>query len=153
MGFKGTYLNKFDEAGRISLPAKMRDELKANNWGNTLVAYYAFITKCVKIVPGSVFEKMEKEYLENPPTDGRKVRAYKAMFASSVDLEINGSGRISIPASLRDKAELGEECYVIGVNDKIEIWNKEAWQAQIAEIEAELSSKDAFDDGINGLLF
>ena len=153
MGFKGTYLNKFDEAGRISLPAKMRDELKANNWGNTLVAYYAFITKCVKIVPSAVYEKMERAYLENPPTDKLKVMAYQAMFRSAGDLEINGSGRISIPAILRDKAELGEECYIIGVNDKIEVWNKEAWQAQIAEIEKELSSKAALDDGINWVLF
>lgn len=153
MGFKGTYLNKFDEAGRISLPAKMREELKANDWGNTLVAYYAFKTKCIKILPGLVFGKMEKKYLENPPSNERLANAYRGMFASSVDLEINGSGRISIPASHRTKAALGEECYVIGVNDKIEIWNKEAWEARIAKIEEELSSEDGFDDGINGMLF
>ena len=39
MGFSGNYLNKFDDAGRLSLPAKMREELRASFGNDALMAY------------------------------------------------------------------------------------------------------------------
>lgn len=152
MSFKGTYLNKFDEAGRVSLPAKMREELKSNNWGNTLVVYYAFATKCLKILPSSVYNEMVKKFRENPPTSPRQLRLYRGMTSTAADIEINGSGRISIPSLHRSKANLGDECYIVGMDDKIEIWNKEAWDNEMSIIEDEFSSGE-FDNGIDAMLF
>lgn len=152
MSFKGTYLNKFDEAGRVSLPAKMREELKSNNFGNALVVYYAFATKCLKLLPISVYDDMVKKFRDNPPKNPRQLRLYRGMTSTAADVEINGSGRISIPALHRSKANLGEECYIVGMDDKIEIWNKEAWEAEMSVIEEELSSGE-FDDGIDVMLF
>jgi len=141
MGFKGEYLNKFDDSGRISLPAKMRDELRTNNLGDSLVAYYTPQSKCLKLMTKQAFEKVENIHLSNPPTDKRTVDSYRYIFASSMDVEINGSGRITITPKHREKANLYDECYIIGVNDQIQIWNKEEWEKESARIEAEI-----FDD-------
>lgn len=153
MSFKGTYLNKFDEAGRVSFPAKMRDELKASNKGNALVVYYAFATKCLKVLPASVYDEMVKKFRENPPKNIRQLQLYRGMTSTAADIEINGSGRVSIPAMHRAKANLGDECYIVGMDDKIEIWNKEAWEAEMAKIEQELSSCSDFSDDIGLMLF
>ena len=152
MSFKGTYLNKFDEAGRVSLPAKMREELKSNNFGNTLVVYYAYATKCLRILPSSVYEDMVKKFSDNPPKNSRQLMLYRGVTSTAADVEINGSGRISISALHRSKANLGDECYIVGAYDKIEIWNKEAWEAQESIIE-EVAISGEFDAEIDNTLF
>lgn len=155
MGFKGKYLNKFDNAGRISLPAKMRDELKRNNEGASLVVYYAVVTKCLKIVTSRIYEeKIEKKYSENPPSSRQEAEVYRLMVSSAEDTEINSSGRVSIPGVLRDKAGLGEECYFIGVNDVIEVWNKEVWEANSKRVEDNIiGNAEALESGIDFLMF
>lgn len=155
MGFKGKYLNKFDNAGRISLPAKMREELKKNNEGSSLVVYYAVVTKCLKIVTCGTYEdKIEKKYSETPPQTRREAEVYRLMVSSAEDTEINSSGRISIPLVLREKAGLGEECYFIGVNDVIEVWNKEVWEANSERVENDiLENASEMESGIDFLMF
>lgn len=152
MSFKGTYLNKFDEAGRVSLPAKMREELKANNYGNTLVIYYAFASKCLKILPSSVYDSLVKNFRDNPPKNPRQIKLFRGMTSTAADIEINSSGRISIPAIHRSKANLSDECYIVGMDDKIEVWNKEAWETEMSLIEDEFSKGD-IDDGLDIMLF
>lgn len=155
MGFKGKYLNKFDSAGRISLPAKMRDELKKNFEPSTLVIYYAVVSKCLKIVTGRVYEdKIEKKYAETQPQTRKEAEVYKLMVSSAEDIEINSSGRISVPALLREKAGLGEECYFIGVNDIIEVWNKETWEENAKRIEEDIiGTASGMEKGIDFLMF
>lgn len=155
MGFKGSYLNKFDNAGRISLPAKMRDELKKNNEPSSLVVYYDVITKCLKIVTNRTYEeKIEKRYSANPPKSHREVNLYRLMVSSAEDTEINSSGRISISSVLREKAGLGEDCYFIGVNDVIEVWNKEVWEEHSKRVEADiLENSQSLDSSIDFLMF
>lgn len=155
MGFKGKYLNKFDSAGRISLPAKMRDELKKNNESASLVVYYAVVTKCLKIVTNRVYEeKIEKKYSDNPPKTRQEAEVYRLMVSSAEDMEINSSGRVSVPAVLREKAGLGEECYFIGVNDVIEVWNKEVWEENSKRVEEDIiGNAEALESGIDFLMF
>ena len=142
MGFKGEYLNKFDDSGRISLPAKMRDELRSKNLGDTLVAYYTPQSKCLKLMTKSDFEKVERAHIDNPPTNRSDVDIYRYIFASSMDVDVSASGRITITPKHRKKANLSDECYIIGVNDQIQLWNKQEWETESQRIESELSDED-----------
>lgn len=142
MGFMGEYLNKFDEAGRISLPAKMRDELRSNHWGEILVCYYAVQTGCLRLLPKSMFMKMEADYLQNPPKDKKSAERYRFLFANAMDTEINSSGRISISQKHRNQAGLKDDCYIIGVSDQILLWNTSKWEAETARVMEELRQED-----------
>ena len=46
----------------------------------------------------------------------------------ATDVEIDGSGRILLPASLREYAGLTKETVMIGQGKKLELWSKEAWE-------------------------
>ena len=67
-------------------------------------------------------------------TSKEKVRAFKRfLFGSAAELEFDRTGRILIPATLRDYAGLSREVTVLGTGDTIEIWDKEAYEAYAAK--------------------
>ena len=53
----------------------------------------------------------------------------------ATEVEIDKQGRINIPSTLIQHANLEKECVVVGVSSKIEIWSKDAWENYFSEAE------------------
>ncbi len=136
MGFSGNYLNKFDEAGRLSLPAKMREELRVSFGNEALMAYS--INGIVKIYPKSVYDMNMKNMHEAAKQNANAYKIFRILSSSAFAVEINSSGRMNIPAQIRQNADLKEECYVIGAYDVIELWNKEKWEKESSSFDLSL---------------
>ena len=49
------------------------------------------------------------------------------MFAGAVEAEVDSIGRVLIPDFLRDRANLKNKVVVIGVSNRLEIWNEKTW--------------------------
>ena len=49
----------------------------------------------------------------------------RMFFSGAVEVELDKQGRINIPQNLRKYANLSKECTVIGVSNRIEIWDRE----------------------------
>jgi MraZ protein len=63
------------------------------------------------------------------------VRAFKRfVFGSASEVEFDKQGRILIPGTLRTYAGLKKDVTVLGTGEKIEIWNKEAYDEYAAKI-------------------
>ena len=60
--------------------------------------------------------------------------------SGAVEVELDKQGRINIPQNLRKYANLTKECTVIGVSNRIEIWDRETWNDFYEE------SEDSFED-------
>lgn len=70
------------------------------------------------------------------PQSKKDARAFARFFNSAAsEVEFDKQGRINITPTLREHAGLVKNCRVIGVNDRIEIWDEERWKAYIAETE------------------
>ena len=150
MGFSGNYLNKFDEAGRLSLPAKMREELRSNFGNDALMAYsYGGI---VKIYPKSVYDAKMKNMHAAATQDVKTYKLFRLLSSSSFAVEINSSGRMNIPAQIRNSADLKEECYVIGAYDVIELWNKEKWEKESVSFDLSLEDNAAILSGFMDMI-
>ncbi|MDE7314458.1 MAG: hypothetical protein K2N11_02005 [Mucispirillum sp.] len=141
MGFSGNYLNKFDDAGRLSLPAKMREELRASFGNDALMAYT--VSGIVKIYPKSVYDMNMRNMHEAAKKDAAAYKIFRQLSSSAFAVEINSSGRMNIPAQIRQSADLKEECYVIGAYDVIELWNKEKWEKESASFDLALENNAA----------
>ena len=61
-------------------------------------------------------------------------------LAGATDVEFDKQGRINITSPLVDYADLKKECIVIGVNDRLEIWNKEKWDSFVNTNNEEFSN-------------
>jgi MraZ protein len=59
-------------------------------------------------------------------------RLSRAIFATAFHLSIDGQGRISLPAPLREYAEITDEVVVAGANSYLELWNKANWEEEKA---------------------
>ena len=47
--------------------------------------------------------------------------------AKASEIEFDKLGRINLPKSLIDEANLTKECVVVGVVDHVEIWDAKSW--------------------------
>lgn len=128
--FLGTYTPKLDVKGRFFLPAKFREGL---NEGLVITMQQE---RCLAIYPQDVFEQKAAAALEAPSTVAR-VRAMQRMLAASASDETpDAQGRLTIPPHLRTYASLETEIAVVGAIDRVEVWDRAAWEAYSAEQEA-----------------
>jgi MraZ protein len=120
--FLGTHTPRLDDKGRLTLPAKYREELRGG----------LMITKgqdhCLYVFPRAEFETLARKVAEAPFTN-ESVRAYQRyLFAGTDEQHPDSQGRIPIAAELRRYAGLSKECVVIGAVNRLEIWDAGAWQ-------------------------
>jgi MraZ protein len=120
--FLGTHTPRLDDKGRLTLPARFRDDLAGG----------LMITKgqdhCLYVFPRDEFEQMARKVAEAPFTDER-VRAYQRyLFAGTDEQRPDSQGRIPNAAELRRYAGLERDCTVIGAVSRLEIWDTTAWQ-------------------------
>ena len=124
--FMGEYHHTIDEKGRITIPSKIREQL-----GHDFIITRG-LDKCLFIYPKVEWENVINKYRELPNT--KDARNFMRFFLSGATTnEFDKQGRISIPSPLTDYAHLEKECVVIGVNDRIEIWSKEAFDNYLNE--------------------
>jgi MraZ protein len=128
----GSYSAKLDDSGRLKIPEKFR-EIIEEFYGKDI-----FITslsdEAVQIYPLSVWEEMTSVANEG----ALHLRPDVRRFLLRVNLkgshyQIDAKGRVLINQSLREKARLNTEVEVIGLNNHLEIWNKEVLNAIIEE--------------------
>lgn len=138
--FMGEYQHNIDAKGRIIVPSRFRDEL-----GESFVVTKG-LDKCLFVYPLGEWKKLEEKLRLLPLTsmDARKFVRY--FFAGAVECEVDSQGRIVIPQNLRSYASLEKQIVSIGVADRVEIWNKEKWEAYNDEenfVDNELAAKMA----------
>jgi len=119
--FVSTYTPKLDEKGRVFLPPRHREQLVEG------LVMTRGQERCLVIYPTAGFRQMVEEDAAKLP-DMEKIRDFKRMSAAlAIDTKPDKQGRISIPAELREYANLGKDIVVTGAYDHVEVWNPEAW--------------------------
>lgn len=119
--FMGEYNHTIDEKGRISIPAKFREQL-----GENFVVTQG-LDGCLFIYSNEEWELFVEGLKKLPGNkDARQLQRY--FMAGAVLCEPDKHGRILIPNKLRMQAELEKDVVFVGILNKIEIWSKERWE-------------------------
>jgi MraZ protein len=127
--FLGSHTPRLDDKGRLTLPAKFRDELEGG----------LVITKgqerCLYVFPMVEFTRIS-DSLRTSPVTAKALRDYSRVFFSSASDDLpDRQGRITIPPSLRSYADLTRDCVVNGANTRVEIWDAARWGTYLASQE------------------
>ncbi len=118
--FIGEYHHNLDDKGRLTIPSKLRYELKED------FILTRGLDKCLFIYPKDEWENVIEKYKELPNT--RDARNYKRFLLSgATTCDVDKQGRINIPTPLSAYANLSKECVIIGVGERLEVWDKESW--------------------------
>jgi MraZ protein len=136
MYFMGTFTPRLDEKGRLFLPAKWRDRLAAG------VVVTRGQEKCLYVWPQDTFEAQAAEVMAKP-IEQRSARSnHRSFFTSAEESTPDKQGRINLGALLRAYAGLTKEVAVVGVGDRIEIWDQERWVDYDAEAAEDYAGLD-----------
>ena len=128
-GFKmffGEFEYKIDEKGRVPIPPKFRSELKGG------VVLIPGIEQCITVYPLSEWRKLAATLTTSSVTPDKLRRLNRAIFATAFSLNLDKQGRIALPTPLRQHAEIEDEVVIAGVNNYLEIWNKDHWESEKA---------------------
>jgi len=124
----GEYLHSIDVKGRIILPVDFREEL-----GTTFIITKG-LDRCLFVYHQSEW-KVLSEKLKQLPLSKPEARAFVRFFFSGArQLECDKQSRFLVPGTLRDYAMLEKDVVLIGVSNRIEVWNKAQWEAYNDEI-------------------
>jgi MraZ protein len=129
----GEFRNSVDEKGRLSLPARLREELA----GTTFVLTQG-VDKCLWLFPPEQWESLSKKLMDSTSLFQAKARlVQRRILAPAQEVEVDKLGRISIPQSLREWAGLTKDCVILGITKYIEIWDADEYRKYWDENESE----------------
>jgi len=126
--FRGSFEHSVDSKGRVSVPARFRDIL-AERYEGKLVLTMDF-DKCIMVYPLEEWERVE-EKIKSLPQSQKEVKDYtRFVFSNAAECELDKQGRILIPPPLREGARISKSVIVVGILNKMEIWDKGAWDTR-----------------------
>lgn len=130
--FVGEYVHSLDEKGRMIMPAPFRRVLDEKGIKKVLITCGA--ENCLVVYPPEEWIRI-LEKIKDIPTSKKEVRNFIRKFcADAMECAIDEQGRLNISPKLRNLAKLDKEIIIIGLIEKMEIWNKEIWTQQYKSI-------------------
>ncbi len=128
----GEYSHSIDAKGRLIIPSKFREIL-----GDDFV-----ITKgldgCLFLYPINEWQDFERK-LRTLPLMNKSARDFSRYFlGSAVDGGLDKQGRVLLSSALRKFAELEKDVVLVGMLNRVEIWNEANWNKHNTEVEADM---------------
>ena len=131
--FQGETAITIDDKGRLAVPTAHRDVV-ARECGNQLViTYNPFESGSLYIYPQAVWERMRDQVNKLPRVKRVNRNLQLKLVGAATFVELDGNGRISIPASHRAAVGIEKKAVLLGMGDKFELWSEQAHQAQIRQ--------------------
>jgi MraZ protein len=127
----GTFTRSIDEKLRVAVPKRLRDDLSCPPGGWVYVA--PGTDGSLVLYAEEAFARLAERVAAASPTQ-QHVRAFtRLLYARAQRVELDRQGRIRIPPELAQLAQLGKEAVLLGVQDHLELWAPDRWQAYLTE--------------------
>lgn len=118
----GEHIHSIDTKGRVIIPSKFRELL-----GDHFIVTVG-LDGCLWVFSDQEWEEFSSK-LRSLPVANETARKFARHFLSGADeAEPDKQGRILIPQKLRTFAKLEKDVAVVGVGNRVEIWDKNAWE-------------------------
>ena len=140
----GEYHQKIDDKSRLTIPAKLRNEL-----GNNFIVTRG-LDGCLFIYKKETWEKIVNNYQTLPNV--KEARNFMRFFLSgATTIDCDKQGRINISQPLINHANLNKDTVIIGVGDRLEVWDSAKWENLLSENEENFSemADNLFSQNLN----
>ena len=125
----GEYYHNIDEKGRVTFPAKLREEL-----GEQFVLTKG-LDGCLSAYSMEEWSRISEKVAGLPQAKARDLKRF--MFSSATVVNSDKQGRVLVSPTLRLHAGLAKEIAVIGASDHVEVWDKENWIARSSAMDSD----------------
>jgi len=132
--FIGQYTHTIDDKNRLSLPVKFRKEMGKR------VIITPGLDGCLFVFTPTQWETISEKLGGSSmlQADTRSFNRY--MLGGAVEADVDTIGRVLVPDFLKEKAQLKKEVVLIGVQNRVEIWNDALWAEYKAKVEKEANT-------------
>lgn len=124
--FSGVTHLSLDDKGRIAVPAMHREEVISVCEGRLVITID--MDHCLLLYPLPQWEKIEQVLMSKPNMDRQVRRLQRLVVGHAQKCDMSAQGRLSIPASLREFANLDKQVTLVGQGKKLELWDTQSWQ-------------------------
>ena len=131
--FQGETAITIDEKGRLAVPTAHRDAV-ARDCGNQLViTYNPFESGSLYLYPRAIWERVRDQVNKLPKAKKVNRNLQLKLVGAATFVELDGNGRITVPASHRAAVGIERKAVLLGMGDKFELWSEQAHHAQIQQ--------------------
>lgn len=136
--FTGMTYQSLDAKGRVTLSQKFRDELGENFY---VTSGFDKDFKCVQIMSAKQFDRLLSQIRELPARTA--LRLQYILISPATEVSANAQGRVQIPQALRDNANLKKDIVVLGMDTRVEVWDKDVYDEFMNK-----QMQESFDDAL-----
>ncbi len=122
---------KIDDKFRLKIPAKFRRDLPETE--DDIYFVTSDDGKCAQIYPIPVWEQIAQKLQTAPRMVPAKLKLLKFTSYYGMLSQMDPQGRILIPQTLREDAQISGDVIVMAKNDHLEVWNNEIIRQSMRE--------------------
>lgn len=124
--FKGRYSYSVDNKGRVALPAKLRKSVSPTA-NDTFILTRGF-EQCLFLYPQDEWMRLEESIRNLSPSNPQHRFFVRTLLQWSSDCQLDSQARITVPQDLLKFAGIDNEVLILGVLERIEIWNPKVYE-------------------------
>lgn len=139
--FRGHHEHALDAKGRVSFPSRFREEMSSSGDVRLVVTRGLGDPELpyLDAYPSRQWELFEQRVLALPRFDPNVIKLRRLYVSAAVECDLDGLGRVLVPAGLREFARLEKSVVWAGMIDKAELWSAALW-SEVQKVTAEDSS-------------
>jgi MraZ protein len=124
--FKGSYTYSIDSKGRMNIPARLRKYVSPDA-NDTFVITRGY-EQCLFVYPLDEWSKLEESIRQLSPTNPQHRYFTRTLLENAIESQLDGQFRITIPRELIHLAAIENDVLILGVLERIEIWNPNTYR-------------------------
>lgn len=121
----GEFECKLDAKGRLVLPAKIKSRLPEAS-GNQVVLMQG-MEPCIVLYSVVEYRKTYARLASLNEFNQEYRKLQRNFFRRVAEVELDGAGRLLIPKQLSKYASLEKDVVLVGLGNRVEIWNAERY--------------------------
>ena len=137
--FRGSSNHTIDPKGRVIIPARFKDILRASSMDGVMVST---MDRCLVAYPFEEWQQIEARIMALAEKSDSMRRFRRVFIGGAFECSCDKQGRILIPPTLRQYAELEKEIVLVGVLDHFEVWSRLNWDKENQRMEEDLQQEE-----------
>lgn len=129
--FLSKYINNLDKKGRVSIPASYRLALSSQSF-NGIIAYPSFRNKCIEACSLKRLEELSQIIQTLDPYSEERDAFETIILAEAIQLSFDSEGRVILPKSLIDHADISDQACFVGKGLVFEIWQPQNFEMYLS---------------------
>jgi len=123
----GEYELRIDEKNRLSIPARVREQISEEEWGSGFYMVWG-VNRILSLYPEKYYQRIALAVAPRRVAPDESLAFDRVNFALAGRMDLDRQGRVLLGEKMVSRAKLAEEVTLIGARDHLEIWDRQQWE-------------------------